>query len=245
MAGCIENLAKFFFILINFLFVLTGIALIALGSYVQVQAKEVLDFLSNQYVNAPIVFIITGIIIFLIASLGCFGVISENTCMTFTYASLLVLVLIVEIGVGISAYVLGGQLEPEIQTKMKEGMINYSKSKYEGVTDAWDSMQSDLMCCGVTSMDDWKNTNLTTFGRIPVSCCKMNRTNNKGEKNKDCSNDPDNVFPGGCFLMMKIYFIANIDKIGGTAIGIAVFQLIGAIVACFFSKRIHDTGKFM
>jgi CD63 antigen len=218
----------------------TGLALIGLGAYVQIQAKEYLDFLGNQYVNTPIIFIILGVVIFIVAFLGCCGACTKNKCMMYTYASLLLLILIVEIGAGIAAYILQGQLEEVVQTNMMEGMMNYDQPKHDGVTQSWNSMQRNLQCCGVTNMDDWKNSTLTPFGKIPHSCCKVDE---EGAVKEDCAENPANVFTKGCYPTMKEQFTSNIDKIGGAALGIAALQFIGVIFACCVSKRIYDSGE--
>ena len=44
----------------NILFILVGLALIVIGAYIQIAAKEFLDFLSDNYLNTPIFIIIIG-----------------------------------------------------------------------------------------------------------------------------------------------------------------------------------------
>jgi len=242
MGGCCDSIARFFLFLFNFLFVVTGLALIGLGAYVQIAAKEYLDFLGNQYANTPIIFIIVGVVIFIVAFLGCCGACTKNKCMMYTYASLLLLILIVEIGAGIAAYVMQGQLETVVKDNMKDGMMNYNKTNYEGVTQSWNSMQRNLKCCGVTSKDDWKDATLTSYGKIPHSCCKVD---DDGAVTENCAEDPNNVFAKGCYPKMKEQFTANIDKVGGAALGIAAFQLMGVIFACCLSKRIYDSGEYV
>ena len=36
------------------------------------------------------------------------------------------------------------QVEEQVETKMKDAMMNYGKSDYEGVTRSWDTVQRDV-----------------------------------------------------------------------------------------------------
>lgn len=234
MAGCCEGMARFLLFVFNFIFVITGLALIGLGAYVQIQAKEYLDFLGNAYVNTPVVFMIVGGVIFVIAFFGCCGAWKKSECMIYTYAVFLLIVLLAEIGAGIAAYVMHGDLETEMETNMKNGMTHYNTTGYEGVTNTWDILQGKLKCCGVKAPEDWADKGKN----MPDSCCEKDV--------KGCGMKPDvPKWQKGCLNDLKDEFIANIDKIGGTALGIAVIQLIGVILACCIGKRIHDTGEFV
>ena len=68
-----------------------------------------------------------GVVIFVVAFFGCCGAWHENTCMIYTYAAMLGLLLICEIGAGIAAFVLKGELKDVVAEKMVAGMKNYSK----------------------------------------------------------------------------------------------------------------------
>jgi CD63 antigen len=228
--GCCVGFGRTLLFIFNFIFVITGLALIGLGAYVQIEATKYPDFLGNQYTNTPVLFIIVGVVIFLIAFLGCFGAVKNNSCMVYTYATLLLIVLVAEIAAGVAAYVLKDNLDRKINEKMIEGMENYGKADYDGVTDTWDLVQRELKCCGVNNVTQWDATN---FGKTPDSCCRVDT--------KDCGETAtfDQLWNMGCFPKMKNQFFENIDKIGGSAIGIAVIQLIGVIISCCTGKKMN------
>jgi CD63 antigen len=46
--------------------------------------SKYLDFLGNEFLSAPMLFIIVGVVIFLVAFFGCCGAIKENNCMMMT-----------------------------------------------------------------------------------------------------------------------------------------------------------------
>ena len=62
METCCESLVKYFMIIVNIIFALIGAVLIGFGAYAQIEAKDYLNFLGDNYVNTPIFIIILGMI---------------------------------------------------------------------------------------------------------------------------------------------------------------------------------------
>ena len=60
METCCESLVKYFMIICNIIFALIGAVLIGFGAYAQLEAKDYLNFLGDNYVNTPIFIIILG-----------------------------------------------------------------------------------------------------------------------------------------------------------------------------------------
>merc|ERR1711934_1210514 len=124
METCCESLVKYFMIICNIIFALIGTVLIGFGAYAQIEAKDYLNFLGNNYVNTPIFIIILGAIIFVISFFGCCGASKESKCMMYTYGFFLFLILIAQIGSGIAAFALKGDLKDAIEVNMKTGMMS-------------------------------------------------------------------------------------------------------------------------
>merc|ERR1711963_501810 len=147
----------------NILFILAGCILIGFGAWSQVDAKDYLNFLGDSYVNTPIFLMIVGGVIFLVAFLGCCGAWRESKCLIYTYAFFLAVILVAQIGAGIAAYMLKGDLDAEVVKNMNKGMENYEKPDFDGVTTTWDIVQNELHCCGVENSTDWANTRPDMF----------------------------------------------------------------------------------
>ena len=82
------------FVVFNLIFALVGLVLMGFGVFVQVEAKDYLNFLGSNYTNTPVFIIILGAIIFVVAFFGCCGAIKENKCLMYTYGFLLFVILI-------------------------------------------------------------------------------------------------------------------------------------------------------
>merc|ERR1712012_1048503 len=65
----------------------------------------------------------------------------------YTYAFFLAVILVAQIGAGIAAYMLKGDLDAEVVKNMNKGMENYEKPDFDGVTTTWDIVQNELHCC--------------------------------------------------------------------------------------------------
>jgi len=242
MENCCDSMVKYFMVLVNFLFTIAGCVLIGFGAWSQIEAKNYLNFLGENYVNTPIFIIILGGVIFVIAFLGCCGAWKENRCLIYTYALFLAIILIAQIGAGIAAYMLKGDLNTEVEKNMGEGMTNYRAAGYDGVTHTWDIVQENLKCCGVEAPIDWsvKRPDLfSTNSTFPDSCCKGGHTENCGLTAGSVA------YPDGCFKLFKTEFVDNIAIIGAVALGVAGIELLVVLVACCLGKRMGFTSQYV
>merc|ERR1712059_74987 len=205
MEGCCESLVKYFMVLCNVLFALAGCVLIGFGAYTQLEAKDYLNFLGDNYVNTPI----------------------------------FILILVAQIGAAIAAFVLKGDVETAINKNMNNGMMNYGKPEFEGVTTTWDIVQKEYKCCGVNNSTDWAKQDAFQPDQAPDSCCQSGQV-------EGCGKDGAHTFfPDGCFAKFKGDFVDNLGIVGGVALGIAVGEILAVIFACYLGKRVDGGGQFV
>ena len=106
METCWQSCVKYLVLIFNLLFALAGLIIIGLGAYIQIEGKNYLDFLDSTYFTIPILFIILGSIIFIIAFFACCGACSEKSWMVYVYSVLMIAVLLGQFGSSICAFVL-------------------------------------------------------------------------------------------------------------------------------------------
>jgi len=233
---CVKYLIFFF----NFIFVISGIALVSMGAVIKGYYAKYLDFLGDDVFSVPVLLIVVGVIIFFVAFMGCCGAIRESYCMTMTFAVLLALIFILELAAGIAAYVLRDDLKTTLETNMQKTMQNYGNEEYQGVTETWDGVQIELDCCGIANYTDWGNTD---FGRhnnsVPDTCCKeptLGCGNNVGTLTPEVAGET--IFVKGCLERLEAEIKENIVAVGGAGVGIAFLQILGVILACCLGKSI-------
>jgi CD63 antigen len=141
-----------------------------------------------------------------------------------------------EVAAGIAAFVLKGELKTVIQEKMSEGMENYEKSGYEGVTQTWNMIQYDFQCCGSANYTDWRKY----MDGVPDNCCKT-ITNGCGKK----PGFESEINQEGCLTKFEGLFVGNMGIVGGAAIGIFLVELFGIIIACVLACRIRKYNRIV
>jgi len=227
MENCCGSIIKYILFILNLLVALSGLALIGLGAYVQIEDKTFYEFLSNGYINTPIFLIIIGVVIFVIAFFGCCGAVCENKCMISTYALVIFFILIAEIGAGVAAYL----LRADLRDAMKNTMTNYGKVDHEEITSTWDHVQQKLRCCGVQNSTDWGM-------EIPDSCCS-------GGDVLNCAKDtPKMIFNIGCADQVEELVSDNIHFVGVGACLIGLLHILIIVLACCIGKHMNNSENW-
>jgi len=159
--------------------------------------------------------------------------------MTLTFAILLGMIFLMEIGAGIAAYKLKGRVNDLIYDNMELGMQNYNASGYEGVTHTWDVIQHELNCCGTEEYLDWKNVTFSSMTDVPDSCCLSDVTGcGKGVLLLTPSEAAMKIHTEGCLDIFSGKIKSNIGAVGGIGIGIGLLQLLGMIFAFYLANTI-------
>jgi len=222
----------------NIIFFLVGMALIITGALVKTEFNQYFQFYEGSANHLAVGLMVIGGIIFIIAFFGCCGAWKENSCMVKTFALLLILIMVLQIIIGITAYVVRKPVEEEITEKMVASMDNYEVE--EAVTKVWDSFQKDFKCCGTNSPADWFGkqnfTNTTTAGKVtlPDSCCKV-ETELCGV-NALLTTFNEVGCKDGFVNMVK----TNVEIVGGVCIGLAFIQIFGILLACCLARSINS-----
>lgn len=233
------NFVKYLLFLFNFLFVITGITIMAIGLTVQGAFHNFKEILDPQFFSVPTFLVVIGCFIFVIAFFGCCGAYKENYCMTLTFSILLVLIFILELAAGISGYVLRNDTYNLVSTTLRSSMLQYGGQTSQEITYIWDEIQVDFNCCGVNNSDDWVKSNPDHFNAtfLPMSCC---RTSPGSIGMVRCIDEahPDTLRKTGCITSFGDFIKSHAVSLGAAGIAIAVIQFFGIFFACYLSKQI-------
>lgn len=69
---------------------LTGLAILTVGAYIQINFNHYSQFVGESVWTAPIILIVVGAVVFVIAFLGCFGAVTESSRMVLTVSEHLI-----------------------------------------------------------------------------------------------------------------------------------------------------------
>ncbi|KAL6440321.1 hypothetical protein ACFW04_003109 [Cataglyphis niger] len=133
---------KYLLFLFNLIFAITGIVFISVGAVILVVYKGYNNFVDSWFFAAPVLMIIVGVIVFLVSFFGCCGAVKENHCMIITFSVLLLLIFALELGAGITGYMMRGEVANMLENRLNNTMRQYNDN--DDIHRSWDIMQHDV-----------------------------------------------------------------------------------------------------
>lgn len=223
----------------NFLFVMIALLLISIGTIIKAMYTDFEYFLESSYCSPSDLLIICGFIIFFIAFFGCWGAMRESTLLVNIYALFLVIILFLEISAVIMAITMRVDLRRTIVKNMNNA-FNLVENDID-VQNAFDFAQSQLGCCGIRRIDDWKRIpdyNVTW----PQSCCTGYDFYGYNNNFTCPSNSPKlkhNLYINPCADQVAELVSQTSFLLTTGAICVAFIQIIGIIFARLLSNTIR------
>lgn len=230
MESCGMNVIKYILFVFNLIFAISGIGIIAAGAVVLADVGEFTHFVEGRIMAPPIVLIVAGAIVFVIAFLGCYGAIKEHYNMLIAFAAALLIIFVIELAVGIAAAVFRNDFSMAMKDSLKESIKNYTDADKQ----AWDNVHRKLQCCGVDGPNDWSPIN-GFMGVFPSSCCMQ-------DMQVICQAVGQSVYKEGCFSKLEMRVQKSATVLIGVGIGIAFVELAGIVLACCLASAIKREG---
>uniref|UniRef100_T1IN95 Tetraspanin n=1 Tax=Strigamia maritima TaxID=126957 RepID=T1IN95_STRMM len=211
---------------------LTGIVILAVGIWMEVELYKYMELTTNYYSAAPYILIGTGAIIILVGSLACCCTAKGQPVLLYLYSAFLIVVFVVELSAGISGYAYRGKLKTGFKRGLNESLGLYGIDRTK--TEAIDMLQSQLKCCGIDTYTDWERTRWSNHTKsVPESCCEARK----------CHHTPriheEDIYTHGCYDKVVDFINGNMGTIGAAGLGIAFFQLVGVFLSCCLAKHIN------
>lgn len=193
----------------------------------------------NLYVASAVLLIITGTIVAFISLLGSLGAYKEIKYMLKTYFVILLALLAVILTVGSLCFIFRQELDDRLQKEMYSSMRLYGNDSQ--VTEAWDSMQINFECCGITlkgmrGYESWRreNTrfNVTSEGPIvPASCCRSREDDQIKRACQGRQPKKEDTYFDGCYDKMKSVIKSHTVAIMSIAIFAILFIIFGLVLS--------------
>uniref|UniRef100_A0A8C6ZT84 Tetraspanin n=1 Tax=Nothoprocta perdicaria TaxID=30464 RepID=A0A8C6ZT84_NOTPE len=216
----------------SFVFWVAGLTMLIIGLWAKVSLGGYLLLSASDYPNAPAILLATGAAVIVWGFLGCFGAATEHRGLLRTYGAFLTGVLAAGLAAGLSALLYRQDIAQGFEAGLCEALRAYGED--EAKADALDALQRALACCGVHGYRDWlacpwvREQN----GSLPLSCCQARR----GCRQR---------LPGarglhrdGCFAKATAFVSGNMLYMATAALGLALLQLIGIVLACVLAARL-------
>lgn len=259
----------------NIIILLLGLGVLGVGIWLLVteySAREVSVLVgSNFFEIGTYMLIAGGGTIALMAFCGCCGTMREDRCVLAFYGIVLTLVLLALCTGSILAFV----FRSELSDKIKERLV-YTVTKQYGVdlrssgenrliTDAWDSMQRSLQCCGAygdindphswgiyKDHSDWKSQQQQRIPLVPDSCCGENKAlctgsdpiygpPDKGPPMMKDYKENEHLYTDGCYDKLVTHLESHALILGGIGACVPLLLIIGIIVVFCMCAKVPKT----
>ncbi|CAC5363628.1 TSPAN7 [Mytilus coruscus] len=139
--ACMKTLLMVF----NFLFWVTGIAILALGIWTKVDLYKYMELSSIYYKESPYILIGVGVAIVVVGSLGCCCTIKGNTILLYTYAAFLIVIFVVMLATGAAGFAYKGKLEKGFRDGLKNALKQYGNDTE--ISKGMDDLQQKVISC--------------------------------------------------------------------------------------------------
>jgi hypothetical protein len=243
MAGSIlECLTKFnqiILLIVNVFVALLGLAVMIVGAWAKGDSRQYFTIASDdsEYTQVSVLLIVVGLFVLIIGIVGAVGALFASKAfgrvILIIYAIGLGLLVVCEIAGGIAAAVARNSLENVFRDSANTTFQNYNNSDDTSERDTWNQFQKDFRCCGVENYTDYRS--IFQNKSVPVSCCDTE----KAEKELvDCANVTTDgnatfLYQKGCADALIDAIDHNLGAIAGSAIFLALIQIVGIVMACF------------
>ncbi|XP_040450123.1 tetraspanin-7-like [Falco naumanni] len=214
----------------SFVFWAAGLTMLIIGLWAKLSLGSYLALSADDYPSAPAILLAAGAAAMVWGFLGCFGAATEHRGLLRAYSAFLTAVLAAGLTAGFSALLYRQNVARGFQEGLRQALLAYGQD--EGVADALDALQRALSCCGVQSYRDWLTSPwaLEQNSSVPLSCCRARLGCQRGL--------PDGLHRDGCFSKVSAFVSGNMFYIATAALGLALLQLIGIVLACLLAARI-------
>ncbi|XP_076328839.1 CD151 antigen-like isoform X2 [Tachypleus tridentatus] len=203
--GCGKAI-KYAMLMANLLILIGGIVVFSIGVWTLADKAFMESLLgSNLYVSSAAILIATGVIVIIIAFLGCMGAFKEIKCMLLTFFIILFMIFITMLVGGILGYVFRNEFECC-------GMLSGEDTSHQPYK-IWMDMNHNFKMTGP---------------QVPSSCCKSKALISQCQRNPS----KDTTWIKGCYEELKEFVKRHAIIVGGIGIGISCVLILGMVFSC-------------
>ncbi|XP_017573868.1 tetraspanin-1 [Pygocentrus nattereri] len=232
--GCF-TFVKVMMVLFNLLILVGGLALTAVGIWLNVAGDSRLQFLGIfdlnilHSVNFGYFFIAIGGVMALLGFLGCCGAKKESKCLLIMFFSIILVIFISELATAAITVAYSSLLE-NVLNAWSTPVLKEQYGKDKMVTDMWNVTMTKLHCCGYNNYTDFNNSYYyEENGDIyPPNCCE----------DPEILCDAENALQSdikGCYDLINLTIKKKFYIVGGVAAGVCGVELAAmAVCMCLF-----------
>uniref|UniRef100_A0A1W7R9F5 Tetraspanin n=1 Tax=Hadrurus spadix TaxID=141984 RepID=A0A1W7R9F5_9SCOR len=223
---------KIFLLLFNFLFWVSGIALLIAGIWMKISMASFLKISTDLSNSVPFSFIGIGTAITIIGFLACFCTVKGQSTLLYMLSIFLLVVFFMEVGVAVAGFVFRTNIKDGLEQGLYNALKHYGENKNQDKN--LDYIQENVKCCGVKNPADWLNTtwHKNSNNIAPKSCCK----------HPDCKQPltQKEIYNQGCFNEIIKDLNSKMGIIAGVAVAFACLQFLGSALSFGLARKVNE-----
>ncbi|KAK3931013.1 CD63 antigen [Frankliniella fusca] len=229
---------KYLLVAFNFLFAISGLLLVLTAIMVAGPLSQLMPLLERSFLSPGILLGVAGGAVIVVSCFGIWGAIRQSTALVTLFSFLLSLLLLLELGAAISAFLMQNGLRHILTQNIFHAMKNYDSDP--ATRHAIDRLQYGLRCCGYDSPTNWKEIpGHETY--VPMSCCFDFPEVNNGSYAQMCPVElVESVHLEGCVNQFSLFILRGSAFIASTAVVTAFTQFLGVLFACTLGRSIRQ-----
>lgn len=263
MGGCCYGCLKYMVMIFNLIYMLMGGMLLGtvLWMYLDGLNLNAIAEKMDDYTYVLIFLMALGAIMTIMGFLGCCGALQESQCMLSTFFALVLVILAGQIAACVFFFANKEVFMTEFQKTLKESLVEHYGSDTIK-TRAFDGIQMELKCCGVTGPQDWADSKYNNaqdkssieigisgalgYYKVPESCCNTTDKSVCNTARKLTISTPlfsDVLYKHGCAKQAIIYLRSHgleVLIIVAAIVLIELLAMVFSMVLCCAVRRIDQ-----
>jgi len=219
---------KYVIFMVNFLIFTLSVAVAGTAGVILSRINFKGVYLLKEHLPEGTLYLLIGVsvVAIVISFFGCCGAVQESPCLLYTYASIVFLLLALQIAAAGLIFAFRKDMEQEFKVALKKAIDHYEGgAEYKEI----DDLQHSLKCCGIESSHDW-DPYFNNHSSFPQSCCaNTNQTKCDGSPGKEIHADP-------CWDVLNTQLKSVAQVAGIVALAVASIQLIAVIGSCLLAR---------
>ena len=195
-----------------------GSALLMVGCTATAQSN-LLDLIADRYPATALLVLLTGLAVTAVSALGLAAALRTSYYLMVAFLTLLLVGMVFEVWAVVTSIVPRGKglYRVEVARRLADSQAGYGAAGWEGESEAWDRLQTELACCGVETSEEWP------AAKLPASCCAGLPLDAAGRPGA-CRPTSPALHRLGCRPALAAFLRAQRGLLGGAAGLVAALQ---------------------
>ncbi|EFN69865.1 CD82 antigen [Camponotus floridanus] len=247
------NFSKYALMVVSFVFLIIAITVIALAAWMLTDKTFLVSIAqeSNNYDAGLYILLAAGILMFIVAFLGCYGAFKHSRCSLITFFVIMLVIIVAQIASAGWLYTNCDRLDELLRSSVS----NTVKKEYGEVecrTQIMDTIQSGLECCGANGPADWAGSKYGSLSKdpslpisltvsadadnmykVPESCCKEIHSSacNESRNLKIAGIVSPAIYNEGCTQKLVDTLKGQTSNVMIIALLVLIVEILGLILA--------------